>query len=262
MTASGDSQEPDLDVRVLEQVELLARRMREAGTVAALTGAGISTGSGLPDYRGDQGLWRNRRFEELASIEMFSREPVEFWEFYRMRLAGLRHARPNAGHDALAALEQAGVIERVITQNVDGLHEVAGSRPLEVHGSLRHAECLRCGDRIDIDETERRADAAHDGVPRCEPCGDPLKPCVVLFGEMLPPAIDEAWRLAERCDLLLVCGSSLAVQPVGALPYVTSAHGGAVAVVNIGETAADGFADIRIDAELSPVLSELAARVL
>jgi Sir2 family len=159
-----------------DKLRTLADLIPASKRMVVLTGAGMSTESGLPDYRGAEGLWKNRRFEELADIETFRREPVEFWEFYRQRLAVLDGAQPNPGHLALAALERAGLVERVITQNIDGLHTAAGSKDvLEVHGSLRESICLACGARYPPTETEQRADAAADGVPRCD-CGPVLKP--------------------------------------------------------------------------------------
>lgn len=240
----------------------LADRIRAARSVTVLTGAGISVSAGLPDFRGPDGLWRDHSLEELASIEMFREDPVVFWEFYRQRLAVLRGAEPTPSHVALARLERAGLIERVITQNVDGLHALAGSDPLEVHGCLHHAECLSCGERTHMDETEARAANAPDGVPRCTGCDEPLKPSVVLFGEMLPEAIEHAWALAEGSDLMLVCGTSLAVQPVGAFPFIVDGNGGTVAIINVGRTEAEHIADVRIDAQLDDVLPALAELLL
>ena len=244
-----------------DQLSSLADLIRGSSRVAVLTGAGMSTESALPDYRSAEGLWKNRRFEELADIETFRREPVEFWDFYRERLSLLDDAQPNAGHFALAALERAGLVERVITQNIDGLHTAAGSKDvLEVHGSLRESLCLVCGSRFPRIETEERADAAADGVPRCD-CGQALKPDVVLFGEMLPQSMNDAELLAYDCDLLLCCGSSLAVWPVAKLPQVVkkpSKQGaGALAIINRGPTEADYLADVRIEGATGDVLPEL-----
>jgi NAD-dependent deacetylase len=244
-----------------DKLSTLADLMRRSKRVAILTGAGMSTESGLPDYRGTEGLWKNRRFEELADIETFRREPVEFWEFYRQRLAVLDNARPNPGHFALAALERAGLVERVITQNIDGLHTAACSKDvLEVHGSLRESVCLACGSRYPRAETEQRADAAANGVPPCD-CGQALKPNVILFGEMLPQAMNDAEVLTYHCDLLLCCGSSLAVWPVAKLPQVAkkrySRGAGALAIINRGPTEADHLADVRIEGATGEVLPEL-----
>ncbi len=262
----GGQDRPPTEAARAADLDALAARVRAARCAVALTGAGMSTESGLPDYRGVGGLWRNRRFEELASIAAFRREPAEFWAFYRERLAALAGARPNAGHRALAALERAGLLRRVITQNVDGLHRGAGSEPLEVHGSLAAAECLGCRRRVPAAEAERRSAAAPDGIPRCDAPehgagAPPLKPAVVLFGEMLPPAMDEALELLAGCDLLLVLGSSLAVHPVAGVAAMVHERGGAVAIVNRGETGADALAAVRIDAPLGETLTALVARL-
>ena len=243
------------------QVEALAALLDGATGAWVLTGAGISTESGLPDYRGPNGLWKNRSFEQLANIDTFHREPQLFWEFYSARLANLRGARPNSGHEALAELERHGLLAGVVTQNVDGLHAAAGSTALEVHGTLARAVCLECDAFVSADDAERRLEGAPDAVPRCD-CGAILKPGVVLFGELLPEAIEHAWDLVERCDLLLVCGSSLAVAPVGQFPYLALQHGAAVAIVNVGPTEGDHLATVRIDAPLGEVLPRLVARVL
>src|SRR5262249_29085636 len=154
----------------------------------------------------------------------------------------LRDAEPNTGHHALAQLERAGHLRGVVTQNVDGLHARAGSTAWEVHGTLAQAQCLTCTATFPAAEAERRHAAAADGVPACD-CGPPLKPAVVLFGELLPPAIDAAWDLVEQCDLLLVCGSSLAVAPVSQLPLVAASRGAHVAILNQGPTECDRIAD-------------------
>jgi NAD-dependent deacetylase len=241
------------------QLELLARLVREARHALVLTGAGVSTESGLPDYRGSEWLWGTRRFEELAHIEMWRSEPEEFWDFYGRRLAALGDAQPNPGHLAIAALERLGVIRRVLTQNVDGLHSAAGSRePLELHGTLAEVECLACGFR----GSRRVASAQLDAgvrVPLCPECGENLKPAVVLFGELLPPALQEAHAELARCDLIVCCGSSLQVFPVAMFPERVLANGGEIAVVNLGPTSADHQARVRIDARTGEALPALVA---
>jgi len=241
-------------------IERLAELFREARHALVLTGAGISTESGLPDYRGSDGMWRNRRFEELAHIETWRREPEAFWTFYAERIHVLAQAQPNEGHRAIAELEQRGYVARVLTQNVDGLHRAAGSDPLELHGTLAEVECLACGFRAPTEvAAEQLADGA--GVPRCPVCEAPLKPAVTLFGELLPPAIGEAEHELAGCDLLLCCGSTLQVYPVADLPYDVRRRGGNVAIVNLGPTGADRLAEVRIDARTGDALPRLAARL-
>ncbi len=234
----------------------LAALMAHHGPALVLSGAGMSTASGLPDYRGPSGLWRNRRFEELASINMWRNHPDEFWEFYRMRLDQLRSARPNPGHDVLARLEQAGHVSCIITQNVDGLHARAGSTTLEVHGSLAHAICLTCGHRLPMDEALQRA--GDELVPFCA-CGSVLKPDVVLFGEMLPPAFEESIAMVQRCSSLLVLGTSLQVEPVASIVRLAASCGARVAIVTMGTTSSDALADVRIDSDIASTLLDLAS---
>ena len=243
-----------------DRLDLLAQLLREARHALVLTGAGVSTESGLPDYRGSDGLWGARRFEELAHIEMWRSEPEEFWAFYGRRLAHLGEAQPNAGHVAIAELERLGFVRRVLTQNVDGLHRAAGSvAPLELHGTLAEVECLACGFRgpKEIAAVQLGAGAA---VPLCPACGQNLKPAVVLFGEMLPPALQEAHAELSRCDLIVCCGSSLRVFPVAMFPERVLSNGGEIAVVNLGPTGADHRARVRIElatGEALPALLDL-----
>ena len=254
---SGD--DATVDARA---VQALAALLGESRRAWVLTGAGISTESGLPDYRGPTGMWRTRRFEELASLRALRDEPAEFWDFYRMRLDGLAGATPNAAHVALARLQEAGVIEQVVTQNVDGLHQLAGSVDvLELHGSLRVARCRSCGIEMPIEEARDRWSCESDGVPRCD-CGQPLGPGVVLFGEALPLAIEAAVELAKRADAVLALGTSLEVYPAAHLPLMTLERGGAFGIVNVGRTDFDELATVRIDARLGDVLPRVAELLL
>jgi NAD-dependent deacetylase len=236
----------------------LGEALRGARRTLALTGAGISTASGIPDFRSPSGLWADLDPREVGHVDAFRRDPARVWAFYARRIAVVREARPNAAHLALAALERAGAVRRVVTQNVDGLHRAAGSDAIEVHGRLDVAECLRCGARVEGGEVDARLRAG-DGVPRCD-CGRPLKPGVVLFGEILPAAaIDEAFALAEDADLVLALGTSLEVHPVAGLPSAARARGGRLAIANRGETALDDVADVRVECALEEVLPRVAA---
>jgi NAD-dependent deacetylase len=231
-----------------------------AGRVLALTGAGISVPSGIPDFRSPgTGLWASVDPMEVAHIEVFRRAPQRFWQFYGHRFAALRGKRPNGAHRALVELERRGLLEAVVTQNIDGLHREAGTQDLiEVHGSIGTSSCLECGARFELPEVRARLDAAEDGVPRCD-CGAALKPDVVLFGELLPEAgLARASALAAEADLLLCVGSSLEVYPVAQLPQVTLAGGGAVALVTIGPTPYDRDALVKLGGD---VVEELEAVV-
>jgi NAD-dependent deacetylase len=241
--------------------ERLAALIRSADSVVALTGAGISVPSGIPDFRSPQtGLWNKVNPMEVAHIEVFRRDPERFWGFYGRRFAALEDKRPNRAHEILAELEQAGLLEAVITQNIDRLHERAGSRELiEVHGSIATSSCLQCGSRFPLAEVWQRHEVAGDGVPRCD-CGAALKPDVVLFGELLPlAAIGRAERLAAAADVLLCIGSSLEVYPVAGLPELTLAGGGALAIITQGPTQFDRAAAVRMGGDVVEELESLSA---
>jgi NAD-dependent protein deacetylase/lipoamidase len=244
-------------------VERLAELLREAGSAVALTGAGVSVPSGIPDFRTPEtGLWANVDPMEVAHIDVFERDPARFWSYYRPRFASLGDKRPNAAHEALAELERRGLVEGVITQNIDRLHRAAGSRNvIEVHGSIETSSCTRCAARFGLEEVDALFD--EDGVAICSECRGNVKPDVVLFGELLPEsAMARAHDLAERAELMLCVGSSLAVHPVAGLPQVTLERGGRLAIVTKGPTPYDGEAvlklDGEVDAELSAMLAALA----
>jgi NAD-dependent deacetylase len=231
------------------EADMLAGLIRESQPCVALTGAGISTESGIPDFRSPTGIWEQYDPKEYATIDAFRHDPEKVWEFYALRLGVLAEAEPNAGHLALAELERRGLVQAVVTQNIDGLHQRAGSRQvIEVHGSIRSATCLACG-------TEALLDRA---APRCPACRAIMKPGVVLFGELLPvEAMERAAELARGAGLLLVVGSSLEVYPVAGLPDETLSAGGALAIVNRGPTPFDERADVRVDAGAGETLSTL-----
>jgi NAD-dependent deacetylase len=240
----------------------LARLIKANQPCVVLTGAGVSTESGIPDFRSPTGIWADFDPAEYASLPAFRADPAKVWRFYKPRIAMLTEAEPNAAHRALAALEEAGFVEAVITQNIDLLHERAGSHNLvEVHGSIRTATCPACGSsypRAAVVAKLERADA-----PPCDSCGAILKPDVVFFGELLPAAaIDQAFELARRARLLLVVGSSLEVHPVAALPEETLTAGGHVAIVNKGPTPYDGRADLKLEENAGMVLGAVAGELV
>jgi NAD-dependent deacetylase len=241
----------------------LAELIRESGCTVVLTGAGISVPSGIPDFRTPEtGLWANVDPMEVAHVDVFERDPARFWSYYRPRFQSLGDKRPNPAHEVLAELERRGLIEGVITQNIDRLHRAAGSRNVvEVHGSIETSSCRRCATSFEIEEVEELFDA--EGVALCSTCGGAVKPDVVLFGELLPEsAITRARDLAERAELMICAGSSLAVHPVAALPQLTLERGGRLAIVTKGATPYDDDAELKLDGdvvdELGAVLSALA----
>jgi NAD-dependent deacetylase len=231
---------------------MLAELIRAEQPCVALTGAGVSTESGIPDFRSAGGIWAQYDPREVASIDGFRRDPERVWEFYGRRLGILADARPNAAHLALAELEARGLLEAVITQNVDGLHSQAGSREvIEVHGTIATASCPVCGG---TEGRERVRELLP--VPRCAACGAVLKPDVVMFGELLPAAaMERATALAEAARLLLVVGSSLEVWPVAGLPATTLDRGGKLAIVNREPTAYDVRASLVVHGAAGEVLS-------
>ena len=238
---------------------MLAELIRGNPPCVALTGAGISTESGIPDFRSPTGVWATYDPLEVASIDGWRRDPARAWEFYGRRLGLLADVRPNAGHLALAELERADIVIAVITQNVDRLHELAGSREVvEMHGSLRTASCPACGRRVPMEEALARLP-----LPSCAQCGGPLKPDVVMFGELLPEhAVERATELAGHAGCLLVVGSSLEVWPVAGLPGDVLAAGGRLAVVNRDPTPYDEQADVVIHAGAGETLTGLASTLM
>jgi NAD-dependent deacetylase len=236
----------------------LAALIRERQPCVALTGAGVSTESGIPDFRSPTGIWATFDPLEYASLEAFRRDPAKVWSFYAPRFAMLADAEPNAAHRALAELERRGLMRAVVTQNIDVLHERAGSREvLEVHGSIRTSSCVDCGASFPLAAIEEQLKSRD--APVCS-CGVILKPDVVFFGELLPAAtIDRAYALAAEAALLLVVGSTLEVWPVAELPLVTRRAGGTVAIVNLGPTARDEDAELRIDGSAGETLESVVA---
>jgi len=238
----------------------LAELVRDARSVVALTGAGVSVPSGIPDFRSPgTGLWQQVDPMEVAHIDAFHSDPARFWGFYGTRFATLSSKLPNGAHQALAELEQRGLLDAVITQNVDMLHRKAGTRELvEVHGSIASCSCPACGRAVTPDQVRERLLAEPDGVPRCDRCAGPLKPDVVLFGELLPEdALRRAQELCERAGLLLCIGSSLEVYPVAGLPALTLAGGGVVAILTQGPTPIDELASVRLGGDVVDELQGL-----
>ena len=237
-------------------VERLAELIRGCRPCVVLTGAGVSTESGIPDFRSRTGLWARYNPMEYASIDGFLRDPAKVWDFYAKRLAVLTEAEPNAAHVALAELERGGLVEAVVTQNIDGLHQAAGSRRvIEVHGSIRTFVCLDCGHREPLARVLELLP-----LPACERCGRVLKPGVVMFGELLPPgAMEQASELVGGAGLLLVVGSALEVYPVAGLPDEALASGARLAIVNKGSTPYDSRADLVVDASAGETLGAALA---
>lgn len=239
----------------------LAESIRKAHSVVALTGAGVSVPSGIPDFRSPgTGLWERVNPMEVAHIDVFHEDPERFWGFYGQRFATLADKQPNSVHRALVALEAAGLLDAVITQNIDMLHRKAGTRELiEVHGSIEFCSCLACGAQVTLLKARELLAADERGVPRCDRCALALKPDVVLFGEMLPvAAMERAEELCAGADVLMCIGSSLEVHPVASLPLLTHRAGGTIAIITQGETPLDALASVRLSGDLEDEMAALS----
>jgi NAD-dependent deacetylase len=241
-------------------VERLAELIRASARTVALTGAGVSVPSGIPDFRTPEtGIWANVDPMKVAHIDVFKRDPARFWSYYRPRFHSLGDRRPNAAHETLAELERRGLLEGVITQNIDRLHRAAGSQNVvEVHGSIETSSCVSCDAVYRLEEVEGLFN--DEGVAECTACAGPVKPDVVLFGELLPEsAMSRAQELAERAELMLCVGSSLVVHPVAGLPQLTLGRGGRLAIVTKSSTPYDGQATLKMDGEVEEELAAVLA---
>lgn len=238
----------------MSEIERLAELIRQSHNITLFSGAGMSTESGLPDFRSTGGLWtNNRRFAELASVDALRHDHAEFVAFYRWRISELAKYGPHAGHRVLAKWEHDGRLQGLITQNVDGFHHQAGSQRVhELHGSLRLVRCQAC-------QEEAPAARLLQEPPTCA-CGGKLRPGVVLFGEQLPRgALGAADRLSRQADLFLVLGSSLLVSPANFFPEQAQAAGAKLVIVNNEPTPLDGLADLIIREPIGEVLSAVEA---
>ena len=234
----------------------LAQLVRGAKRGVVLTGAGVSTDSGIPDFRSRLGLWRDADPMRLATLEGFLEDPVALYGFWRTHLGRLGDVKPNVTHEVVALLERAGRVRAVVTQNIDGLHQAAGSKNvLEVHGSFRTVRCLSCG----LKEPSARAFAVEGRAPRCGACDGLLRPDVVLFGEPVGASFEDAAAELARADLLLVLGSSLEVAPVSDLVPEAAERGIPIVIVNREATHLDDAATLVLHEELGPTMRALAA---
>ena len=243
----------------MNSLERAAAAIRRAPRVTVLTGAGISVASGIPDFRSAEGLWSRYDPQEYATLRAFQRDPRKVWRMLAEMLEVLDAALPNAAHRALARLEAAGMVQGVITQNIDGLHQGAGSETvLEFHGGCRTLSCLDCGRRY------TRGEARSRGLPPECGCGALLKPDIVFFGEMIPDgALDASRQLAARCGLMLVVGTSAEVSPANQMPWIANQHGATVVEFNLEETQLTGsVTDIFVQGPATTTLPALAAAVL
>jgi NAD-dependent deacetylase len=236
----------------------LAPWLDRARRILAFTGAGISTGSGIPDFRGPSGVWKTKTPVYYQAFMTSEAAQLEYWQFKHDGWSAFRDALPNAAHRALAELEALGKLECVVTQNIDGLHQAAGNsgeRLVELHGTQREVECTGCGVREPADP--RMQEFGRTGaVPRCTECNAVLKPAVVMFGQALDSRrVERAFRAAEVADLVIALGSTLVVTPAADVPLRAARRGIPYIIVNRGETAHDALATVRIDSDVGDVLS-------
>ena len=243
-------------------IERAARLWAKSRLAIAVTGAGISVPSGVPDFRSPGGLWSRYDPDEVASVGALRANPGRVWEFLLDAARTMGAASPNPAHLALAALERAERLSAVITQNIDGLHQAAGSRKVvEFHGSLNRYYCMGCG--ADHDPARARALSAAELPWRCAGCGGVVRPTVVFFGEGIPEdAREEAFALAEEADLVLVAGTSGEVAPANRIPLMVKRRGGAVVEINLGPSAYDEVSDVRLTARVEEALPLLAQAIV
>ena len=243
-----------------DELKLAVQALKQSHHCIALTGAGVSSGSGIPAFRGSHGLWQKYNPADYASIATFKTSPEKVWEMFSEMLSLIRSASPNNAHAALARLESAGILKGLITQNVDGLHLMAGNRNvLEYHGSSMRLDCLNCHGRYSINEFSE-----HEKIPRCTICGAILKPGIILFGEIIPAGIIwEGQLLAGTCDLLMVIGTSAVVQPAADIPFIAKKNRATIVELNLQETGLTGsITDIFIKGPAEETLPELAEMLL
>ncbi len=247
----------------MSELERAAELILDAETVVALTGAGASADSGIPTFRGKDGLWNRYDPRELATPEAFAKDPEKVWKWYLWRRKKIAEAEPNDAHRILARMEEEGLLEAVITQNVDGLHQRAGSeRVIELHGNIWRDECIDC-DYERMNDPERGEGLEYDELPpRCPECGELLRPGVVWFGEPLPPdALVEAEELARGCDVMLVIGTSGEVRPAADLPVVARQHGARLIEINPSETQLSHHMHVCIRERAAPAMRRLWEKI-
>lgn len=241
-----------------EAIELI----RQAPRIVGFTGAGISTESGIPDFRSPGGVWANNRIIEYQEFISSRAARIEAWRQKVLTWPEMRAAQPNAGHLAFVELEKRGQLIAMITQNIDGLHQRAGHDPgklIELHGTMLHAVCLSCGDQISMDEAVARVEAGETAL-ECKKCGGYLKTATVSFGQAMPEReMHRAYEAAENCEVFIAVGSSLVVYPAAYLPALAKQNGARLVIINRTETPLDEYADLVVRDEIGKALPKLIA---
>lgn len=247
-------------------IEKIAGRIVDSHRIVVFVGAGLSTESGIPDFRSPGGVWDKYDPQDFYFQRFLESETarVTYWQMATEIYAAMKDARPNRAHLALAELEQLGKLDCLITQNIDGLHFKAGHSPdrvLELHGTAMHVTCLACHKRYDRDAIQARI-AGGDKAPRCDDCHGLLKPATISFGQMMPAAeTQRAYERSAACDLFIVIGSSLVVQPAAHMPVVAKQNGAKLVIINRDETPCDPIADQVVNASASPTMAAIIERV-
>ena len=250
----------------MDKIEAVAEMIMASRQAIVFTGAGVSTESGIQDFRSPGGLWEQWNPDELTFDKfMSSRASREhYWGFSRAIWPTMAYAKPNVGHYALADLYKAGKLDCVITQNVDGLHQAAGipdDKVIELHGTLKYVSCLSCGKRWPREEIEARMDRTGEKAPECE-CGGYLKQATIAFGQSLPIiAINQAEAKSSSCDLFIVAGSSLVVYPAAQMPIIAKRNQAKLVIINLTDTPHDSYADVIINEKTGPTLAQIAEKV-
>lgn len=249
-----------MDTRLIRQA---AGMIHDARKIVVFTGAGISTESGIPDFRSPGGIWSQYNPNDLTYQKFLSLEKYRkiYWEYDRARYPAIRDAFPNDAHKAVVDLERTGRMIALITQNIDGLHQKAGSDPAlvyELHGTVHEVSCLSCQNRWEREEITARMDREGIDVPYCERCGGPLKVATISFGQSLPAdVLEESFRHAQTCDLLVTIGSSLVVQPANLLPAQAKRAGARLILVNLSETPYDDIMDVILLGAAGPTIKAI-----
>lgn len=231
------------------RIDTIVKWIADANNIVIFVGAGLSTESGIPDFRSPGGLWKKYDPEDFYFQNFIGQESsrIKYWQMATEMYNSMKNAEPNSGHFAIVELERLGKLDCLITQNIDGLHFRAGnseSKVLELHGTALHVTCLSCGIRYERDPIQERI-ACGDGAPRCDSCGGILKPATISFGQSMPEQeTAEAYRRSAACDLFIVIGSSLVVQPAAQMPVVAKRGGARLVIINRDETPCDDIADI------------------
>lgn len=247
----------------MNQVEQAIKLISQSNRIVAFSGAGISTEAGIPDFRSEGGLWEDETLMELMSASGFLRDPAGFYRASMKLMPNIHKARSTEAHKFLALLEARGQLSAIITQNIDGLHQAAGSQVVhEIHGSFRTGRCIGCGAKFEMASFFERLERGEIELPKCSDCQSPIKPDVILFGDLLP---FETWnrsvKAAEECDLMLVMGSSLVVYPAAELPQIALAKGASLIIVNRESTDLDYLAKVVVRGELGDFAAQAVKKM-